>query len=557
MNRNTENHFANTPVVDRERSTFTDIFNHKTTFDAGQLIPFFVDQNVMPGDTYKLTTSIVIRSTTPKFPVMDQLVADIYYFKDEKRNLWEHWVNLMGENTAGSWAAAVSYSEPQLAAPSGGWAAKTNMDYMGIVPGYTGKVSALPLRMLCRVYNYWFRDQNYIAPVTEYKGDADQAGDNSTAVGGGTPFKVCRTHDYFSSVLPAPQKSLTPPTLPLGITAPVRGDGKALGIYTGVGTTGALAEGASTGNMGISTSTPGAALSTSAALGTGYTSKQIGVTTDATKSGLVVDLAAATAATVNALRDTIAYQIMLEADGRYGTRYPELIRGHYAVTAPSLAVFQKPEYIGGRRVALSMEQIAQTSSTDSTSPQGHMAAFSLTADIGEDVYKSFTEHSIIMGVLCVRIANHTYQQGIGKQWFRKQRLDYYWPELRNLGEMPVLNKYLYAQGPSVVDGNGNIIDDQVFGYQEAWAEYRYYPNRTSGEMRSTYSTPLDSWHYGDLYSSLPVAGAQFLEEGVSEVDRTLQVSHSVSNQFFADIAVKTVITREMPLYSVPGLMDHF
>ena len=263
-------------------------------------------------------------------------------------------------------------------------------------------------------------------------------------------------------------------------------------------------------------------------------------------SNIYADLTKATASTINELRQAFQIQKLFEKDARGGTRYTEIIKSHFGVTSPD-GRQQRPEYLGGKRIPINISQVLQTSSTDETSPQGNTAAFSLTGDTDSSFTKSFTEHGLIIGLCCVR-TEHTYQQGIERMWNRKRRFDFYWPTLANIGEQAILNKEIYAQGTSK--------DDEAFGYQEAWAEYRYKPSRVSGAFRSTYATPLDSWHYGDKYSSLPMLGDTFIRETQVNIDRTLAVQSSVEDQFIADFFFRNICTRPMPLYSVPGLIDH-
>lgn len=264
-------------------------------------------------------------------------------------------------------------------------------------------------------------------------------------------------------------------------------------------------------------------------------------------SGMIADLTAATAATVNALRLAFATQRILEKDARFGTRYNEIIRGQFGVTSPN-ASLHVPEYLGGNRIPINIETVLQNSSTDTTSPLGQTGAFSVSFDINEDFTKSFDEHCVLIGLCCIR-ADHTYQQGLARMWTRRKRLDYYYPSLAHIGNQPIYNYEIYAQGTAT--------DNEVFGYKEAWAEYKYKPNRISGELLSTYAQPLDAWHYGDKYDSLPVLSQNWIEEPLDFVDRTLLVQSSEANQFIADIEIKQEVAAPMPVHSIPGLIDHY
>ena len=432
---------------------------------------------------------------------------------------------------------------PVLAPPVGVVNCGTIMDYMGIPIGVAGiKFSALPIRAYNLIYNEWFRDQNLQAPLTEYTDDTDRTADNTNPVLGGIPVNVFKYHDYFTSALPEPQKG-SPVTIPLGTTAPVFNNNnptasqlsemKTYNLVGGVPT-------AWTANNYLRVGAGNNNVYADGSLTTVATSPQV-------YQAMSVDLTQATAATINALRLSFATQRILEKDARGGTRYTEVIKNHFGVTSPD-ARQQRPEYLGGERVPININQVLQTSSTDSTSPQGNTGAWSMTGNVQKSFTKSFTEHSIIIGLIAVR-QDHTYQQGLERSWSRRHRLDYYWPSLAHLGEQPIYNKEIYAQGTSA--------DDQVFGYQERWAEYRYKPSRISGELRSTYTTPLDVWHYGDKYNSLPVLSSAFLQETPDYIDRTIEVAHTLQNQFIADFFIDITAVRPMPIYSVPGLIDHF
>lgn len=530
--RNAESHFALLPKNQMERSKFKIEHTHKTTFNAAQLIPFFVEQDVLPGDTFSIDTSFLIRMTTPMKPTMDNCYADIYYFAVPNRLVWQHWKDFMGENRNGAWTQLTQYVVPQLTTPTGGANTGTIMDYMGIPTGVAGiKFSSLPIRAYNLIYNEWFRDQNLQAPLTEYTDDTDRTADNTNPVLGGIPVNVFKYHDYFTSALPEPQKG-SPISIPLGTMAPVKananGDLPNIGVMRD-------------DNVKILTTV--GMLNTNTLYGT-YNNPQWLANSD---TKLIADLTNATAATINALRLSFATQRILEKDARGGTRYTEVIRNHFGVTSPD-ARQQRPEYLGGERVPININQVLQTSSTDSTSPQGNTGAWSMTGNVQKSFTKSFTEHSIIIGLIAVR-QDHTYQQGLERGWSRRHRLDYYWPSLAHLGEQPIYNKEIFAQGTSA--------DDQVFGYQERWAEYRYKPSRISGELRSTYATPLDVWHYGDKYNSLPVLSSAFLQETPDYIDRTIEVAHTLQNQFIADFFIDITAVRPMPIYSVPGLIDHF
>lgn len=532
--RNAESHFALLPQNKMQRSKFEIETTHKTTFNAADLIPFYVDMDVLPGDTFKIELSTLIRMTTPMKPVMDNCYADIYFFFIPNRLVWKHWKEFNGENKNGAWTQTTEYVIPQFTTPTGGAKTGTLMDYMGIPINVAGiKFSKLPIRAYILTWNEWFRDQNVTAPLTDEVDDTDSTADNTLSIHGGLPCKVYKYHDYFTSALPEPQKG-TAITTPLGITAPVVTNSKTVNANIN-GTQASMAV------------TPGP----SGTIANVVANASVGQSSFAFKfgneSGLFTDLTQATAATINALRLAFATQRILEKDARGGTRYTEIVRQHFGVTSPD-ARQQRPEYLGGKRIPINMNQVIQNSETSEQSPLGDTGAMSITGDQQNAFTYSSTEHGIILGLICVR-QDHTYQQGLFKGWSRRRRLDFYWPALANIGEQPILNKELYAQG--------NTEDDEVFGYQEAWAEYRYKPARISGELRSTYSKPLDSWHYGDKYDDMPVLSTEFLQETPLYIDRTLVIQSSLQNQFIADFYMKVTAVRPMPVYSVPGLIDHF
>lgn len=547
MNINAESRFAVNPTsIDIQRSKFDRSSQHKTTFNAGELIPFFVDE-VLPGDTFSMETACVARMSTPIHPVMDNSYLDMYYFFVANRMVWDHWKEFNGENNTTAWEQTVEYEIPQVTAPAsnivdgvetGGFQKGTIADYMGIpihVPNLS--INALPGRALVKIFNDWFRDENVQDPAFINTDDSTLAGSNGStyqtdAQAYGRPLPVNKFHDYFTSALPEPQKG-PDVLLPLGDTAPIIGNSPISFKFENQNTDHQIyANTNTTGQKNL-------LMDNSEATASSY-SKII------YSSGLNVDLTNATASTVNQLRLAFQLQKLYERDARGGTRYTEVIKSHFGVTSSDQRM-QRPEYLGGKRIPINVQQVVQTSSTDSTSPQGNTAAYSLTGDNSESFTKSFEEHGFIIGVCCVR-TEHTYQQGLERMWSRKRRFDYYWPALANIGEQAILNKEIYAQGTSV--------DDEVFGYQEAWAEYRYKPSRVSGAFRSTYAQPLDSWHYADYYESLPVLGDTWMRETKNNIDRTLAVQSSVEDQFIVDFFFKTTCVRPMPMYSIPGLMDH-
>lgn len=553
MSRNVNSFFSENPAsLDISRSKFLRNQNIKTSFNAGELIPFYVDE-VLPGDTHSIDTSKVVRMSTLVAPVMDDLYADTYFFFVPDRLVWEHWKEFMGENTQSAWIPQTSYSIPQVTAPSGGWSNGTIADYMGIPTQVSGlSVSALPFRAYALICNEWFRDENLTDPIYISVGDATTAGSNGSSYRtdiqkGGMPFKVAKYHDYFTSALPAPQKGPDVP-LPLGQNAAVYAksgaDSSLLSnagiVFKTANTSVSLSQGIHplnyyANNNGAMTLSPSAVSQTDP-----------GSNFEIFPINLVTDLTTATGTSINQLRQAFQVQRMYEKDARGGTRYTEIIKSHFGVTSPDSRL-QRPEYLGGSRIPVNIHQVVQNSATDQTSPQGNTAAYSLTIDSHSDFTKSFTEHGFIIGLLCVRY-NHTYQQGIERFWSRSLREDFYFPVFANLGEQAIKNKEIYATGGST--------DDQVFGYQEAWAEYRYKPNRVSGELRSNYVASLDLWHFGDYYASLPQLSDAWIREDASNVDRALAVTSAVSHQFIADIFVKNSSVRPMPLYSIPGLIDH-
>lgn len=560
MSRNANSRFATNPVrLDMSRSKFPRNFSHKTTFNAGQVIPFYVDE-VLPGDTFQVRTSKVVRMQTLLTPVMDNVYLDTYYFFVPNRLVWEHWKQFMGENTESAWIPQVEYEVPQLTAPANGWEVGTLADYMGIPTGVKGlSVSALPFRAYALIMNEWFRSENLTDPLNIPVDDATVQGVNtgnyvSDVAKGGKPFVANKFRDYFTSCLPSPQKGpdVTIQTAQLG-NAPVVPMGKPVpkdllnypyNVYIPSGNKDFEA-GYHAGSVNLN------------AFGGAYWLASTGnsdldSTIDDGVAGYPANLWAqfdntVSVATINQLRTAFQIQKFYERSARGGSRYIETLKAHFGVTSPD-ARLQRPEYLGGNRIPVSINQVIQNSGTVSGStPLGDTGAMSLTTDVHSDFTKSFVEHGFVIGVMVARY-DHTYQQGIERFWSRKSMFDYYWPEFANIGEQAVLNKEIYAQG--------NAQDDEVFGYQEAWADYRYKPSRVSGEMRSSYAQSLDVWHLADDYSKMPALSDSWIHEDPAIINRVLAVSDNLANQFFCDIYVQNYTTRNMPLYSIPGLIDH-
>lgn len=528
----------------------------------GDLIPFYIDSDILPADTMRYHFSCVIRQTTSISPTMDDAIADVYFIAVPWRLTWDSTKEFFGENKTGAWYSSTEKLIPQLETPTGGAQKGTIMDYCGIPLGIAGlKFNALPIRAITLAYNELFRDQNLIAPDTEYHDDTDRTASNTVSALGGVPYKVAKTHDYFTSALPSAQKGPAV-TIPVGASsAPVTvfGDGKTLGLTNGTQDFSFIV--GSQRDLGVNTTSYNQTVgyNTGTSFGNVTAGLGAGVTTDATKSGLtgIADLSSAFSATINAQRLAYQTQRILEKDARGGTRYIEIIANHFLTTSPD-ARQQRPEYLGGKRFPINMTAVPQTGSTDAVSPQGNLAAYSHTVESDFMFTKSFTEHTIIIGFICVRTLKHTYNQGLARQWSRRRRLDVYWPALCHLGEQAILNKEIYAQGPSAININTGIAyDEETFGFQERWAEYRQKNNMLSGAMRTTYATSLDFWHMGDDYSALPVLSQQFIEETPNFLDRTLAVAHTVEDQYLMDGVVNITATRPMSLHSIPGLVDHF
>jgi len=524
--------FAMVPRADIPRSSFAIETSHKTTFDAGYLVPVYVDE-VLPGDTFNLKMTAFARLSTPLFPVMDNLHLDSFFFFVPNRLIWDNWQKFMGEqNNPGD---SIDYLVPQSASPAGGYTTNSLQDYMGlptvnqIASGSSIWHSALHLRAYNLIWNQWFRDQNLqdSVPVPTDDGPDDY-----------TDFTLLRRgkrHDYFTSALPWPQKG-DPVSLPLGTSAPVLTTNEVIyvrGDTSGINTS-LKAHSGAWGNSVYTTS----ALTNTESLRFG------------SQTGLYADLSDATASTINALRESFQVQRLLERDARGGTRYTEIIRSHFGVISPD-ARLQRPEYLGGGSTPIIINPVAQTSGTGltgGTSPLGNLAGVGTALASNHGFTQSFTEHGVIIGMVSIR-ADLNYQQGLRRMWNRKTRYDFYFPVFAHLGEQEVLNKEIYATGTST--------DDQVFGYQERWAEYRYHPSQITGYFRSTAPTTLDAWHLAQKFTALPTLSDTFIEDR-PPVDRVVAIGSAANGkQFIFDSFFQIRTARPMPLYSVPGLIDHF
>ncbi|AXQ66006.1 MAG: major capsid protein [Microviridae sp.] len=527
--------FSNVPTADIPRSVFNRSHVHKTTFNAGDLIPIYVDE-ALPGDTFKLNAALLARMQTPIVPIMDNLFLETFFFAVPNRLLWDNWEKMNGarDNPTDS----VDYLVPQI--PIQNQPIGSMSDYFGLQIQKAGeyKVSALPFRAYNLIYNEWFRDQNI------QNSEPINTGDSDDVISDYHVMKRCKRPDYFTSCLPWPQKGADV-MLPLGDTAPVIGDSTSLGLMDGTNALGLCSapSGTSlTGRQTYETSTIGDVVSTG---GNPVNARVLGVSDLASQSGLIADLSDATAATINNIREAFQVQRMLEKDARGGTRYVELLKQHFKVVSPDFRL-QRPEYLGGGSQRISFSSVPQTSETDTTE-QGRLGAFALGASPRNGFNKSFVEHCTIIGIANIR-ADITYQQGVNRMWHRRTRYDFYWPVFAHLGEQEVLNKEIYMG----VDPD----DDKTFGYQERWSEYRYKPSIITGDFRSDSNVSLDVWHLAQDFGSRPALNDAFISDATGTVlNRTVYFPSEY--QFKMDMFFDLVSVRPMPTYSVPGLVDHF
>ena len=555
MNRNNERHFNQIPEMKASRTRFNRDQTILTTFDSGKLIPFYVDE-VLPGDTFNVDTAAIIRMTTPKYPVFDDAFIDFYYFYCPNRILWDDFKQFMGEVENTPWMPTKNYTVPQIVvkgtAAEGLPKENSILDYMGVPTkiNATFLINALPIRAYVMIWNEFFRDENVDNAATwkstsenvEYQDTDDEGnleGNLQRAIRGGRCLPVNKFHDYFTSCLPYPQRGPAV-TVPMTGNAPIRvGDingNEIPSLETGRGPE--LVVG-----VNQNQNTPGSLVYTKPTDLTGRKVIQFSGKTDGELGAagfLYTDLSAVEATTINELRKAVAVQQYYEALARGGSRYREQVQALWNVTISDKTV-QIPEYLGGGRYHVNINQIVQTADNDKA-PLGETGAMSVTPINESSFTKSFEEHGFVIGVCCVR-HNRSYQQGLERFWSRIDRLDYYVPQFANLGEQPVKKKEIML--------TGTAKDEETFGYQEAWADYRMKPNRVSGLMRSNATGTLDFWHYADNYNTVPTLSQEWMEEGKVEIARTLVEQNEP--QFFGAIRIANKTTRRMPLYSVPGL----
>lgn len=567
MFRNVESHFSQVPSVEMPRSTFGRPFDHKTTFNVGECIPLFVDPDVLPGDTIKIATSKVIRLQTMLTPIMDNIYFDTYWFFCPNRLVWTHWKEFCKENTESAWIPQTEYQIPSISSPSGGFEYNTLADYMGLPCKVEWnneakrRPSALPFRAYALIMNEFFRWTPVTDPLVIPTGDANQTGSNgdnyiTDIANGGRPFKAAKYFDYFSSCLPSPQRG---PSVQFGTSAAVSVLGDAPVITKDVGHTDEYWPMTFTNRTG----------STGYAIyygsdGHTYSNSRTGWIPNAETGEISQDSShsyyaptnlwanlentldiSGVSFDINELRLAFQLQKFYERLAIGGDRYQSVILSMFGVHTGD-ARLQRPEYLGGNRIALNISEVTNTSQSASDF-LGDLGAKSATADVHFDVDFSAQEHGILMCIGVCRY-DHSYE-GLNACWSRRKFTDVYWPVFSSLGFLPVYDSEIYCD-------ENTIADDTVFGYQEAWASYRYFPNRCSAEMRPSHPQTLASWNLCDNYSELPTLSDEWLREDKTNVDRTLAVTSATANQIFGDFFFDCTYTRVMPMYSIPGLIDH-
>lgn len=565
--RNTDSRFAQVPRANIRRSRLQRNSTYKTTLNSGVLVPFFLEKIVLPGDTHSVRTTLSIRMSTPVHPVMDNCYLDTYFFAVPYRLVWKDFEEFMGENKEGPWLTNKrSIQEPHLTfsdgLDGGNWpdnrAIGSVYDYMGypisIAKGDGSRsftASALPPRGYAKIWTDWFRSEVTDDPCVINLDSIDRIGqavgagsyiDNAAL--GGKLCPVSKFHDYFTSALPSPQYG-DDVFLPLNGDAPVvtslienENAGNGIPLYVRNSDGSPISE-----NNVLGVYDFGGDSSVFTAGRIGVSGENYSASYQTIFSNLKADLSLATSASINQLRQALALQSFYEKSARYGSRYTELLRGHFGVTSPDSRL-QRPEYLGGKRIAINMQQVLQTSATNEVSPQGNTSAFSWTIDSSDSFTYSATEHCMIIGVCCIR-TSQSYQYGLSRELSTRDMIDYYFPTFDSIGEQAILNKELYLQGTAQ--------DNEVFGYQEAWAEYRYKPSRITGQFRSAADQSLDSWHYAEKLDSLPTLSSQFMHQSPTVIDRTLAVSSELAPQFIMDVDFQQVSVRPMSTNSIPGL----